>query len=303
MAKDSESNPGSEPTLDYTEPHDIDRIHSSVTREKGEPRDGLEPISIWVVSLCGLALFVGGAYLTQFSGGFQWDVYSEYAGNVGGPPGSGGAAGETEEKKELTLMEIGERTYKGCIACHQANGMGQPGVFPPLVGSDWVVGNNKRLIAILLHGLQGPIEVNGAMYNGNMPAGGGASLNDEKIAGVLTYIRASWGNDAQEITPPMVAKVREIFADRTAQWTADELLAITEEVEYIPMVSEEEAAAEDAAAGEGEAAAEGEAAPDETSAPATEGSETDQATPDAEQSPAPAPAEETPAAEGSNDAA
>jgi len=304
MAKDPEPSSSPEPTLDYTEPHDIDRIHSSVTREKGEPRDGLEPISIWVVTLCGLALFVGGAYLTQFSGGFKWDVYSEYAGNVGGPPGSGGAADATEEKKELTLMEIGERTYKGCVACHQANGMGQPGVFPPLVGSDWVVGNNKRLILILLHGLQGPIEVNGNMYNGNMPAGGGASLNDEKTAGVLTYIRASWGNDAQEITPPMVAKVREAFADRTAQWTADELLAINEEVEYIPLVSEEEAAAEDGAAAEGEAAEEGDAASEETSAPAGAGSDTDQATPDADSSPAaPAPAEETPAAEGSKPAA
>lgn len=266
MATDPNSSPN-EPTIDYKEPHDIDRIHAAVTREESEPKDGLEPISIWIVSLCGLALFVGGAYLTRFSGGFQWDVYSEYAGNLGGPPGAVQTDDGGGEKKELTLMEIGERTYKGCVACHQQNGMGQPGAFPPLVGTDWVVGNNARLMRILLHGLNGPIEVNGQMYNGNMPAGGGAPLNDEKIAGVLTYIRSSWGNDAPEITPPMVAKVREETSDRTSAWTAEELLQITEEVAYIPVESEEPEAAEgeaaegDAPAEEGAAPAEGEAAP------------------------------------------
>jgi len=245
------------PSLDYQEPHDIDRIHATITREKSEPRDGLEPISLWVVTLCGLALFVGGAYLTRYSGGFSWDVYSEYAGSLSGPPGAVRAVDDGGEARELTLFEMGERVYRGCVACHGANGMGQPGVFPPLVGTDWVTGNNARLIRILLHGMTGPVEVSGNIYNGAMPAGGGASLSDERIAAVLTFIRQSWGNDAPDITPEMVEIVRAETAGRTTPWTAPELLEITEEVvvetvETVEEVQEVEAVEEvpDDASGE-----------------------------------------------------
>ncbi|HWP93265.1 MAG TPA: cytochrome c, partial [Thermodesulfobacteriota bacterium] len=106
--------------------------------------------------------------------------------------------------------------------CHQANGQGLPGAFPPLVGSEWVINDPETPIRIVLHGLQGPIEVKGTIYNNVMPEWG-SKLSNEEIAAVLTYVRTSWGNNAGEITPNMVNEVRKGTADRTTPWTADEL--------------------------------------------------------------------------------
>ena len=94
-----------------------------------------------------------------------------------------------------------------CAACHQANGQGLPGVFPPLAGSEWVVGDPKVLANILLHGVSGKIEVAGQSFDGMMPAF--AQLSDAEIAGVLTHIRSTWGNQAEAISADFVASVRE----------------------------------------------------------------------------------------------
>ena len=82
-----------------------------------------------------------------------------------------------------------------CAGCHAANGKGQAGVFPPLDGSPYVLGDTKRLGHILLYGLNGKINVEGADYNGQMPAWKG-QLSNTDIANVLTYIRSAWGNKA-----------------------------------------------------------------------------------------------------------
>ena len=82
---------------------------------------------------------------------------------------------------------------QNCASCHQANGQGVAGAFPPLAGSDWVNGDKKRLGHVLLYGLNGSVQVAGKSYNGNMPAWKGTLSNDD-IAAVLTYIRSSWGN-------------------------------------------------------------------------------------------------------------
>lgn len=93
-----------------------------------------------------------------------------------------------------------------CANCHQANGEGRFPVFPPLAGSPWVVGEKDRLIAVTLHGLDGPIEVNGVDYSGLMP--GFAHLSDREIAALLTHVRSEWGNRAPPITEADVAAVR-----------------------------------------------------------------------------------------------
>ncbi len=213
--------------LDYGESGDIRSIHQAVLREKADPEDGLEPLSLWLICFFGLILAFGGMYLGMFNGGFRADVYDPFPVGFGGPAGrDGAAAAAAGEKKELTLMEIGEKTYKqNCVACHQATGMGAAGLYPPLVGADWVVGNNKRLGLILLHGLEGKITVNGVDYNGAMPAWA-KNLNDERIAGVLTYIRNSWGNAASEVQPDQIAWLRAEYSSRTAAWSEGELLAI-----------------------------------------------------------------------------
>ena len=91
------------------------------------------------------------------------------------------------------------------IACHQPNGGGITGAFPPLAGSDYLLSNPSRAIDILLKGLSGKITVNGKEYDGVMPA---VQLSDEKMANVLTYILNSWNNNGGEIKPADVAAKR-----------------------------------------------------------------------------------------------
>lgn len=114
-----------------------------------------------------------------------------------------------------------------CFTCHQPNGQGISGQFPPLAGSDWVLGEKERLIKISIHGLMGEIEVNGVKYNNVMAPPGipPGSLTDQQIADVLTYIRNEWGNSASAVSPEEVATVRLTVKDRAAMqmWTAAEL--------------------------------------------------------------------------------
>jgi len=119
----------------------------------------------------------------------------------------------------------GKATYDSlCLNCHQANAKGLPGIYPPLAGSEWVTGDKAPLIKMLLHGLSGPITVKGEPYGtGNpipMPPSG---LGDQKIAEVLTYIRANFGNQADAVTPEEVRTLREKHKGRTTLWTVPEL--------------------------------------------------------------------------------
>lgn len=93
-----------------------------------------------------------------------------------------------------------------CGTCHQRDGKGDGSRFPPLDGSEWVIGDKKRLIDVILNGLEGEITVKGVSYNGLMPQH--SFLSDEDIAKVSTYIRQSFGNDASEVTIEEVQQVR-----------------------------------------------------------------------------------------------
>lgn len=94
-----------------------------------------------------------------------------------------------------------------CSACHQNNGKGAPGRFPPLTQSKWVTQKKSDLIEILLNGMQGDIEVNGEHYNGLMPSH--VFLKDDEIAHVLSYIRSNFGNNASEISENEVYQIRK----------------------------------------------------------------------------------------------
>lgn len=116
----------------------------------------------------------------------------------------------------------GEAEYQAvCMVCHQADGKGLAGVYPPLAGSEWVTGDPNVAIAIILHGLQGEITVAGQTYNQVMASW--ASLSDAQIAAILTHERSSWGNSAAAVTPEQVAAVRSATSSRTGPWTVAEL--------------------------------------------------------------------------------
>jgi len=131
-------------------------------------------------------------------------------------------------------MEAGKEVYMKaaagggmCFTCHQPNGEGLAGQFPPLAGSDWVLGDKERLIKISMYGLMGEIDVNGVKYNNVMAPPGipPGSLTDDQIANVLTYIRNDWGNSASAVSADEVATVRSSLKGRAPMqmFTAAEL--------------------------------------------------------------------------------
>ena len=165
-------------------------------REKEEPEELQSPVpkSLAVLSI---ALIAWGSWY--------------YFQNTGYPTGAG------DRRTPIQVVSAdsvdGSVVYSAqCAACHQATGMGLSGVFPPLVGADWVLENDERLVQILLHGIQGEIVVKGVTYNGVMPAF--PQLSDADLAAVLTHIRQDWGNDATAITPDQIASGRDRFPDR-----------------------------------------------------------------------------------------
>ena len=96
-----------------------------------------------------------------------------------------------------------------CASCHQQNGKGDNSRFPPLAGSEWVTGDKKRLIDVILNGLQGEIKVSGQTWDGLMPAHGGF-LNDHAVASIATYIRKRFGNNADAVSSIEVKQVRDL---------------------------------------------------------------------------------------------
>ncbi len=128
--------------------------------------------------------------------------------------------------EQQALFDQGKTLFEAtCAQCHQPHGLGQEGLAPPLVDSEWVVGPAPRLVRIALQGAHGRIEVKGRTYNLEMPAFASA-FNDEQLASVLTYIRRAWEHTASPVAPGMVKSIRTETAQREEGWTQAELLKI-----------------------------------------------------------------------------
>lgn len=116
-----------------------------------------------------------------------------------------------------------------CQGCHGADGNGIKSLAPPLNTSDWVNGDKSKLLQILLFGLTGPIRVSGTLYeapeiNGDMPGiGNSEEMSDADIAEVASFIRQSWSNNADKISPADVTKVRKKYKGRQKAFTMEEL--------------------------------------------------------------------------------
>ncbi|NJO12199.1 MAG: nitrite reductase, copper-containing [Gammaproteobacteria bacterium] len=138
------------------------------------------------------------------------EVDAVYLGDKAETRGAVAAATQSAKSGSLSLTEqikAGEVLYAGtCSVCHQRSGEGLPNVFPPLAGSDMLLGDRRRNIDIVLNGLSGPITVNGESFNSVMPPM--SQLNDDEIANILTYVLSSWGNTGPAITAAQVAEVR-----------------------------------------------------------------------------------------------
>jgi mono/diheme cytochrome c family protein len=215
--------------IDYRETADLTSVHAAVQREHSVGTPGAVPMPLWLMALCGVAIFWAG---TSFSGGFgssyfSADNYSVHPGaevsarSAGGGGGGGAAEGPSQ-------VELGQTFFtQNCVVCHQANGAGIPGTYPPLAGSEFVNGGSRRLGMILLKGLIGPITVEGHQFTGAvaMPPWG-TSLTDKKIAAILTYVRQSFGNHGGPITPEQIADARKEFAGHPDSWHPEDILAV-----------------------------------------------------------------------------
>jgi glucose/arabinose dehydrogenase len=113
-----------------------------------------------------------------------------------------------KDNLERDMPVAGEKVYVTyCAGCHQRDGNGASPRYPPLAGTDWVTGDKSRMLSVILKGMQGPIEVNGEIYDNVMPQH--SFLDDESLAQVATYIRQSFGNQASAVTVEEVKEVRE----------------------------------------------------------------------------------------------
>lgn len=123
-----------------------------------------------------------------------------------------------QPKTTENSFDKGKQIYSTtCQACHQASGAGIPGAFPPLALSPWVSGPAKRFVAIVLHGIQGEISVLDNQFQGVMPPFK-AQLSAEDIAAVTSFVRQSFGNKAEPISPDLVHKVIKETETRSQPW-------------------------------------------------------------------------------------
>ncbi|MCC5927971.1 MAG: cytochrome c [Cyclobacteriaceae bacterium] len=112
-----------------------------------------------------------------------------------------------QKAQQPVVTEPGKMVYNMfCRSCHQADGTGSPGMYPPLDGTETVNGDKERLIRIILEGQSGPIVVKGEHYNNEMPKMD--YLTDQQIADVLTWVRTNFGNEADPIAAGEVAAMR-----------------------------------------------------------------------------------------------
>ena len=135
------------------------------------------------------------------------DYLSEKAGPSSAAVASAASALEKGTLDIKTQIAAGEVLFKGtCSVCHQPNGQGLPNVFPPLAKSDFLMQDKRRAIEIVLKGLTGPVTVNKQTYNSVMPPM--SQLRDDEVANILTFVRNSWGNQGEPVTPAEVTAIR-----------------------------------------------------------------------------------------------
>lgn len=127
--------------------------------------------------------------------------------------------------EDQALFDEGKPLYQAiCGACHQPTGLGQDGLAPPVLDSEWVLGSPDRLIRIVLHGVRGKLTVKGVSYNLEMPPL--SILDDRQVAAILTYMRREWGHNASPISPATIQTIRQQTESRAEAWTEPELLKL-----------------------------------------------------------------------------
>lgn len=185
--------------------------HRPQQREEAEPSERNQRVPLLIIALALGAMLWGVVYI----------LLSE-------------SAGFTDFGDQRTIADLrsavpkpgqladGSQVYSAnCAACHQASGLGLPGIFPPLDGSEWVTADERVVASILLYGINGQLTVKGVAYTGSMPSFG--QLSDSELAAVASHIRSAWSNKATPLNAEHFEKVRKA-ATRTTPFTGDDEL-------------------------------------------------------------------------------
>lgn len=196
-------------------------LHPPNRSRADDPEPSVAPghLPSWLFVVLAIGLFWGMVYLDNHAGGFNSKVYQRFT-------SSNELVRLVPFDPVRNAMNRGFAVYSStCMPCHQPNGQGTPGLFPPLAGSEWVLEPDPaRLIRIAHNGISGPITVKGQQWTLQMPPiGKDANLSDEQLAQLLTYVRKSWGNDAPQVSTEQVTAVRKEIGNRSSNWTAAEL--------------------------------------------------------------------------------
>ena len=208
----------------------LQAVHAALLHHNPEPKEGYSLLPLGVLGFMSTMIFVCCIYFVHNRGGFNPLVTDGRLNPSSGPV--------DVKPTDAQIVAKGKSLFnQTCIQCHMATGLGSPPLYPPLAGSDWVNGNEERIIRVVLDGLKDPIDLNGAKFttSNNMPnfsaiPGTAYTFNysDEKISYVLSYVRQEWGNKAPIVTADAVKAIHALpgVADRKTPWTQAELLAI-----------------------------------------------------------------------------
>lgn len=201
---------------------EVNRSAAAASREQQLRENGLEPVPTWIIIVGFIVAVIGGSVLFSSDNLFSYDefvkkdyVRAEF--ETGGNDRLLAAAGDAYMKK-------GSALYKNCASCHGGGGAGTPGVFPPLAASEWVTSSGTVPALVIIHGLNGQIDVAGASYNGSMPPMADG-WSDYDIAALIYYIQNSFGNKVGEIfSAEQIAEIRAVSKELGKKpLTAEEL--------------------------------------------------------------------------------
>jgi len=203
----------------------------STGAESSEPRATRRAIPVWLIILLFLLLYWGMVYFDLHGGWFDEHVYIPFR-SIEQVIALQPVSGEGE------LILKGKQLFSlNCAVCHMEAGTGNPANgCPPLAGSEWVSAPGPgRIIRLVSKGATGPIEVSGKLYTPAVPMlaigdqmPGDENQKSESMAAIISYIRKTFGNNASQVTPEQVLKVRAEIKDRNTYFSAEELKATPE---------------------------------------------------------------------------
>lgn len=200
----SQQKPDLEDSINVTEAHGkVVREAAAAAREKKIANNGVEPITLWVLAACGVVFLIAGGILGAGGSLFAYDLTFQEGYVRKAAPGMEDTGPDYKPALEA-YMAKGSKIYSSkCNGCHGSGGQGDGANYPTLVGSDWVMGDTDLFAMIILNGLEGPTST-GKTY-GVMPAQG-IGLTPVDLAGVMTYVRNSFGNASGEVVTVEMAE-------------------------------------------------------------------------------------------------